>query len=93
MNMTDIQLSKIDELGMLQAQIAELEAKAKKLADEIKNQGEGHYEGNLFKGCVTLSQRPTVNNKAVYKAANIPADLIAKHTTYTAVITLKVTAR
>ncbi len=93
MNMNEIQLSKIDELGLLQAQIADLEAKAKKIADEIKNIGEGQYEGSLFKGCVTLSQRPTVNNKAVYKAADVPADLIAKHTTYTAVITLKVTAR
>lgn len=93
MNMIDIQLSKIDELGMLQAQIAELEAKAKKLADEIKNQGEGHYEGNLFKGCVTLSQRATVNNKAVFEAANVPAELIAANTKTTAIITLKVTAR
>ena len=93
MNMTDIQLSKIDELGMLQAQIADLEAKAKKLADEIKNQGEGHYEGSLFKGCVTLSQRATVNNKAVFEAANVPAELIAANTKTTAIITLKVTAR
>lgn len=93
MNMTDIQLSKIDELGLLQAQIADLEAKAKKLSDEIKNQGEGHYEGSLYKGCVTLSQRPTVNNKAVFEAAKVPADLIAKHTKYTAIISLKVTAR
>lgn len=93
MNMTDIELSKIDELGMLQAQIADLEAKAKKLADEIKNQGEGHYEGNLYKGCVTLSQRATVDNKAVFKAANVPADLIAQHTKTTAIITLKITAR
>ena len=93
MNMTDIQLTAIDELGMIQAQIAELEAKAKKIADDIKNQGEGHYEGNLFKGCVTLSQRATVDNKAVFAAANVPAELIAKHSKTTAIITLKVTAR
>jgi hypothetical protein len=34
-----------------------------------------------------------VDNKAVFAEANIPADLIAKHTKTTAVITLKVTAR
>ena len=93
MQANDIKLTAIDELGLIQAQIAELEAKAKKLADDIKNQGEGHYEGNLFKGCVTLSQRATVNNKAVFEAANVPADLIAAHTKTTAIITLKVTAR
>jgi hypothetical protein len=93
MNMNEIQLSKIDELGLLQAQIAELEAKAKILSDQIKNEGEGHYEGNLFKGCVTLSQRATVDSKAVFKAANVPAELIAANTKTTAIITLKVTAR
>jgi hypothetical protein len=93
MNITDIQLTDIDQLGMLQAQIAELEAKAKQLADKIKNEGEGHYEGNLFKGCVTLSQRATVDSKAVFAAANVPADLIAAHTKTTASITLRITAR
>jgi hypothetical protein len=42
---------------------------------------------------VTLSQRKTVDNKAVFAEANVPTDLIEKHTKTTAVITLKVTAR
>ena len=37
--------------------------------------------------------RKTVDNKAVYAEANVPAELIEKHTKTTAVITLKVTAR
>ena len=82
----------VDLLGTLQAQIAELEAQAEALKTELK-QEEGHIEGNLYKACVTLSQRKTVDNKAVYAEANVPAELIEKHTKTTAVITIKVTAR
>jgi hypothetical protein len=77
---------------MLLAQIADLEAQAEAIKSKLK-QNEGSIEGNLYKACVTLSQRKTVDNKAVFAEANIPADLIAKHTKTTAVITLKVTAR
>ena len=75
------------------AQIANLEAKAELIKNEIKNQGEGYYEGNLFKACVTLSQRNTVDNKAVFKAYSIPVEFLAQHTKSTAVITLKLTGR
>ena len=92
MQVLDIQITKVDQLGMLLAQIAELEAQAEAIKNELKQQ-EGHIEGNLYKACVTLSQRATVDNKAVFKAANVPAELIAAHTKTTAVITLKVTAR
>jgi hypothetical protein len=47
----------------------------------------------LYKSCVTLSQRKTIDNKAVFAEANVPAELIEKFTKTTAVITLKVTAR
>jgi hypothetical protein len=85
--------NKIDELGYLMAQIANLEAKAELIKNEIKNQGEGYYEGSLFKACVTLSQRNIVDNKAVFKAYSIPAEFLAQHTKSTAVITLKLTGR
>jgi len=92
MKAIDIQLSKVDHLGMLLAQIADLEKQAETIKNELKQQ-EGHIEGNLFKACVTLSQRATVDNKAVFAEANVPAELIAKHTKTTAVITLKVTSK
>jgi hypothetical protein len=92
MKAIDIQLSKVDHLGMLLAQIADLEKQAEVIKNELKQQ-EGHIEGNLFKACVTLSQRATVDNKAVFAEANVPAELIAKHTKTTAVITLKVTSK
>ena len=92
MKAIDIQLSKVDQLGMLLSQIADLEKQADALKNELK-QNEGHIEGNLFKACVTLSQRATVDNKAVFAEANVPAELIAKHTKTTAIITLKVTSK
>ena len=92
MKAIDIQLNKVDQLGMLLAQIADLEKQAEIIKNELK-QTEGHVEGNLFKACVTLSQRATVDNKAVFAEANVPAELIAKYTKTTAVITLKVTSK
>jgi len=76
MKAIDIQLSKVDHLGMLLAQIADLEKQAEAIKNKLKQQ-EGHIEGNLFKACVTLSQRATVDNKAVFAEANVPAELIA----------------
>ena len=92
MKAMDIQLNQVDQLGMLLAQIANLETQADVIKNQLK-QTEGHVEGNLFKACVTLSQRATVDNKAVFAEANVPAELIAKYTKTTAVITLKVTSK
>jgi cell division ATPase FtsA len=92
MQVLDIAVTKVDQLGMLMAQIADLEAQAEVIKNELKQQ-EGHIEGNFYKACVTLSQRKTVDNKAVFAEANVPADLIEKHTKTSAVITLKVTSR
>ena len=92
MKAMDIQLNQVDQLGMLLAQIADLEKQAEIIKNQLK-QTEGHTEGNFFKACVTLSQRATVDNKAVFAEANVPAELIAKYTKTTAVITLKVTSK
>ena len=65
MKTLDVALAKVDRLGLLLAQIADLEAEAEVLKNELKQQ-EGHIEGSLYKGCVTLSERKTVDNKAVF---------------------------
>jgi hypothetical protein len=90
---TDVKLTPVDQLGLLLAQIADLEVQAEIIKDQIKNEGEGAVEGSLYKGTVSLSQRTTVDNKAVFVAANVPLELIAKYSKTTAVITLKVTSR
>ena len=92
-NQVSTELTAVDRLGLLLAQIADLEEQAEAIKNELKNGAEGVVEGNLFKANVILSQRSTVDNKAVYKALNVSDDLLAKFTKTTAVITVKVTAR
>jgi len=46
MQALDIKLTNVDKLGLLMAQIAELQEQAEAIKDEIKNAGEGHIEGN-----------------------------------------------
>jgi hypothetical protein len=92
-NQVSTELTAVDRLGLLLAQIADLEEQAEAIKNELKSGAEGVVEGNLFKANVILSQRSTVDNKAVYKALNVSDDLLAKFTKTTAVITVKVTSR
>lgn len=85
--------SKVDQLGVLLAQIAELEKQADAIKNELKNGDEGSVEGELFKANVILSQRTTVDYKSVLQEANVPESLVAKYSKSTAVITVKVTSR
>lgn len=91
--LVDIKLTQVDQLGLLLAQIADLEAQAETIKNELKNGDEGSIEGSLYKATISLSQRTTIDNKAVFKEANVPTELIAKYSNTTAVITLKVTSR
>lgn len=93
MQVIDVNLNQVDRLGMLLAQIADLEEQAEAIKNVLKNGDEGHIEGALYRACVTLSERKTVDSKAVFAEANVPAELIAKYTKTTAVISIKVTSR
>ncbi len=92
-NQVSTELTAVDRLGLLLAQIADHAEQAEAIKNELKSGAEGVVEGNLFKANVILSQRSTVDNKAVYKALNVSDDLLAKFTKTTAVITVKVTSR
>lgn len=95
--MTNIATSKIDDLGLFLAEIADLTAKAEKIKKEIKEEaslsGQKAFEGELFSASYIESNRSTVDWKALAKELAIPADLIAKHTSSTAVYSVKVTSR
>ena len=92
-NQVSTELTNVDRLGLLLAQIADLEEQAEAIKNELKNGAEGVVEGNLFKANVILSQRSTVDNKSLYKALNVSDDLLAKFTKTSAVISVKVTSR
>lgn len=91
------EFTNIDELGMLQAQIAELTKRAEAIKDAIKDDasmsGTKSFEGTLFKATYIETNRSTVDWKAIAKVLDIPADLIAEHTKTAAVYSVKVTSR
>ena len=95
--MTTTTISNIDTLGALLAQIADLTKQADAIKDGIKDEasmsGQKAFEGDLFKATYVETNRSTVDWKAIAKALNIPADLIAQHTNTTAVFSVKVTSK
>ncbi|NDB59644.1 hypothetical protein EB001_14530 [bacterium] len=85
-------LSIVDRLGQLQDQIEALKAQETILKDELKNQGEGVQVGQYYTSDVKLSQRTTVDNKALLAELEVPPALIAKYSKTTAVISITVKA-
>ena len=92
-NKISTELSVVDRLGLVLAQIADLEKEADAIKTVLKESGEAVVEGSFYKASVILSNRSTIDNKAVYKALNVSDDLLAKFTRTTPVATVKVTAR
>ena len=97
MKPNDIQLTSVDTLGNLLAQIAELTKQADAIKDGIKESasagGDKVIEGNLFKATYIESNRSVVDNKALLAELGATAEQIARHTKTTAVFSVKVTSR
>jgi len=97
MKSNDIQLTQVDTLGTLLAQIAELTKQADAIKDGIKESasagGDKVVEGNLFKATYIESNRSVVDNKALLAELGATAEQIARHTKTTAVFSVKVTSR
>ena len=81
----------IDDFGLIKAQIAELELKAKPIHDQIVALGEGAYEGTFYRVTVSESEREVLDKKAVKK--KLSPQFIRAHTTYTPVTTVRVSGR
>lgn len=97
MKTTDINLTKVDELGMLLAQIADLTKRADEIKDSIKDcataGGAKVYEGAMFKATFIETNRSTVDYKSLCADLGVTADQIAKYTKTTAVFSVKTTTR
>lgn len=97
MNANDIALTKVDRLGFLLAQIAELTKEADGIKDELKDAatagGPQVVEGNLFKATVVEANRKVTDWKAIAKVCKIPEDVIIANTSVTAVFSVKTAAR
>ena len=92
MKNNDLQLTQADQLGALLAEIAILEKQAEAIKAAMKEVG-GVHEGVLFRSTVVESNRPVTDWKALCKAQNIGADVVAAHTKVTAVYSVKTTSK
>jgi hypothetical protein len=81
----------IDRLGQLKAQLAELAREEKELKAVLVEQGEGAYEGQLFRVTVSYSERETLDMDAVRE--KLSAQFIRAHTRTTPVTSVRVVAR
>lgn len=92
-----LDLTQVDELGVLLAQIATLTAQADAIKDNLKDVasagGPTVFNGALFKATYVESNRSTVDWKALAAEYNIPADAVARHTKTAAVFSIKTTSR
>jgi hypothetical protein len=83
--------SLVDQLGRLQAQIADLEAKEKALKAALVAAGVGAYEGELFRATVSASERSTLDMAAVRE--KLSPQFLRAHTKVTPVNTVRVSAK
>jgi hypothetical protein len=88
---TKLAIHPIDELGVLQAQIAELRVREEEIKSELKAQGDGAYEGDLYRVTVSTTNRETLDMKAVRE--KLSPQFISAHTNVTPVVTVRCVAR
>lgn len=81
----------VDELAEVKAKIAALQEKEKALVAALKATGRDRIVGTLHEAVISLSERTTVDVKAL--RADLGDDLIAPYERVTMVETLKITAR
>ena len=96
MNTTTTITNDVDTLGTLLAQIAALTKQADAIKDAFKDSaslgGDKVIEGSLFKATYSESNRSTVNTKALFAELGATPEQIARHTTTSAVYSVKVTS-
>jgi hypothetical protein len=65
-NSLEFQITELDRLGHLLAQIADLEAQAEVIKNVFKSAGKGSYEGSLFKATVSApTERVSIDYKQI----------------------------
>ena len=82
-----------DQLGTIQAEIAELQSKANELKDQLIDEGEGTHEGDLFNATVVVAERKTTAWKKIAEKLEASRQMIAANTTVQDVVSVRVTAR
>lgn len=86
-------MTTVDQLGNLQAEIAALQTQEKSLKDELKAEGVGVIEGDLYDATVYDSERKTVAWKKIAEKLGATVQMIAGNTKATITTSVKITAR
>ena len=84
-------LPNIDRLGLLLAQISDLTKEADVIKAQLRELGDGAYEGELFRASVSTSERSTLDMEAV--RAHVSRQFITANTKVTETVTVKVASR
>lgn len=97
LEVSSLQLSQVDVLGNLLAQISELTKEADAIKDALKDAatagGDKVVEGALFKATAIEANRSVVDYKKLCADLGITADQLAQYTKTTAVFSIRVTPR
>lgn len=83
--------SAVDKLGMLKAQIADLQAQAEAIKNLIIGEGAGEYDGAIFRATVSKVSRDTINADLARKY--LTEKQLAKITKTNSTYAVRVTAR
>ena len=86
-------MTTVDQLGNLQAEIAALQTQEKSLKDELKAEGVGVIEGDLYDATVYDSERKTTAWKKIAEKLGATVQMIAGNTTKSITTSVKVEAR
>ena len=97
MQAIDIQITQVDRLGLLLAQIADLTKEADSIKDQIKEAatagGQSSYEGNLYRATVVASNRQVVDYKGLVADLGVTDEQLQMFTKITAVFAVKTVSR
>ncbi len=86
-------MTTVDQLGNLQAEIAALQVQEKSMKDELKAEGVGVIEGDLYDATVYDSERKTTAWKKIAEKLGATVQMIAGNTKSTITTSVKVTPR
>ncbi len=86
-------MTTVDQLGNLQAEIAALQTQEKSLKDELKAEGVGVIEGDLYDATVYDSERKTTAWKKIAEKLGATVQMIAGNTTKSITTSVKITPR
>lgn len=86
-------MTTVDQLGTLQAEILALQSQEKELKDELKLEGVGTYEGDLYDATVYDSERKTTAWKKIATKLGATAQMITGNTSVNITTSVKVAAR